>query len=390
MSLRREKLSTVNGLNLSIANEMSNDQFDEYCKALFAFSEIFPSQEAELKNSLNAKDYDAFSKTLLSVCDALEKIQATGMAQSCRKLLDELSSKKYNIVEAHLTYLLAEISGLSIAIQTAKHDNEIMSLSKEKLLTVNGLNCTIINEMSDDQYCEYCKTLFAFTETFPSQEAELKNSFSAKDYDVFSKVLLGVRDMLEKFQATGLAHSCRRLLDELGTQKYNIVEAHLTYLLAEISGLSIDIQMIQHDGETPKKAEVKVEPTVADEENTVETSQKNILAVDDVSFLLMGLKSILKNTGYKVIGVTSGEDALKYIEKHNPDLFILDIEMPEMNGYELAEELRQRGQTGPIIFLTGNATREYVRKAIEVGAADFIVKPVNKEQVLEKIRKYIG
>jgi CheY-like chemotaxis protein len=80
---------------------------------------------------------------------------------------------------------------------------------------------------------------------------------------------------------------------------------------------------------------------------------------------------------------------MKYLEKHHPDLFLLDIEMPEMNGYELAARIRKNGEKAKIVFLTGNAKKENVMKAVEAGAADFIVKPVSKEGVLAKITMYI-
>lgn len=117
---------------------------------------------------------------------------------------------------------------------------------------------------------------------------------------------------------------------------------------------------------------------------------KSVLAVDDVSLILNSLKLALKDTKYKLTCVRSGAEALRFIKNNKPDLFVLDIEMPEMNGYELAEKIRANGQTAPIIFLTGNAKEEYVIKAIKAGAADFIVKPVDNEHVLEKIKKYIG
>lgn len=266
-----------------------------------------------------------------------------------------------------------------------------MSLSKEQLLAVNGLHLSgMVNDIDNIQLGEYCEKLFTFTEIFPSHETELKNFLSSKNYNAFSKSLLGVQHLLKSIEAIGLAQSCQRLEEELSTQKYTVVEAHLNYLLAEISALSIDIQMAQHKRDEPDKTAAKIEPAVPDEKSDDEVVQKNILAVDDVSFLLVSLKSILLNSKYKFTGVTSGEAALRYVNKFSPDLFILDIEMPDMNGYELTKKLRQRGQTAPVIFLTGNATRDYVQKAIEVGAADFIVKPVNKEQVLEKIMNQIG
>jgi len=63
--------------------------------------------------------------------------------------------------------------------------------------------------------------------------------------------------------------------------------------------------------------------------------------------------------------------------------------MPGMNGYELAREIRKSGHSAPIIFLTGNAKKDYVIKALQVGAADFIVKPVKADQLLERIGKYL-
>jgi CheY-like chemotaxis protein len=117
--------------------------------------------------------------------------------------------------------------------------------------------------------------------------------------------------------------------------------------------------------------------------------QKIILAVDDKAFFLTVLKTVLYDTEYKLICAKSGEDALKFLEKHRADLLLLDIEMPYMDGYELAAAIRKSGQKAPIIFLTGNARKEYVTKALAAGAADFIVKPINKEIILDRIGRYI-
>jgi len=117
--------------------------------------------------------------------------------------------------------------------------------------------------------------------------------------------------------------------------------------------------------------------------------QKLILAVDDSPLSLQTLKSQLAETPYKLICVTSGADALRFIEKKKPDLYILDMEMPEMSGHELAMEILETGKGAPIIFLTGNSDKETVLRALSVGAADFVIKPINQAQVLERIAKYI-
>lgn len=119
------------------------------------------------------------------------------------------------------------------------------------------------------------------------------------------------------------------------------------------------------------------------------TGRKSILAVDDTEFFLRTLRSILQdNAMYKLTCTTSGTTALKFLQKNHPNLFILDIDMPDMNGYELAQRIRASGQTAPIIFLTGNSTEESIIKALQVGAADFIAKPVCKAKLLERIAKF--
>jgi len=116
---------------------------------------------------------------------------------------------------------------------------------------------------------------------------------------------------------------------------------------------------------------------------------KCILAVDDREFILRNLKLILQDTDYKLTATTSGKTALEFLRKNHPDLFILDIEMSEMSGYELAAKIREIGQKAPIIFLTGSSTKESVEKALKAGASDFITKPISKAQILERIAKFI-
>ncbi|MDR0516438.1 MAG: response regulator [Fibromonadaceae bacterium] len=118
-------------------------------------------------------------------------------------------------------------------------------------------------------------------------------------------------------------------------------------------------------------------------------SEKSILVVDDTEFFLRNLKVLLQDTPYKLTCITSGKIALNFLQKNHPDLFILDIDMPEMNGYELAQKIRDCGQQAPIIFLTGSSTRESVEKALLAGAADFIIKPISRTQVLQRINKFI-
>jgi len=120
-----------------------------------------------------------------------------------------------------------------------------------------------------------------------------------------------------------------------------------------------------------------------------ENEIKTILAVDDMPLFLKNLKAMLQNMPYKIVCVTSAKDALRFIEKNQPDLFILDIEMPDINGYQLAKKIIGNGQKAPIIFMTGNSSPEDVEKALSIGASELIFKTMPKDDVIEIIQKYI-
>jgi PleD family two-component response regulator len=118
---------------------------------------------------------------------------------------------------------------------------------------------------------------------------------------------------------------------------------------------------------------------------------KKILAVDDMPEILSFVNNALKSH-YKVIAVPGGKAALKVMESQKPDLFILDIDMPEMDGFELAIKIRQNPDHArtPIIFLTGNSSRAHIDRATMVGGNEFIVKPATHEYLLTKVGGFLN
>ena len=117
--------------------------------------------------------------------------------------------------------------------------------------------------------------------------------------------------------------------------------------------------------------------------------KKSILAVDNAEMFLNSLKRYLADTPYDLHCVTSGRDALKFLDDEKPDLILMDVEMPEMNGYEIARQIKQRGIRTPIVFITANSEQEDMDKAIQAGAASVLTKPFRTNQLLDKIKQFI-
>jgi two-component system chemotaxis response regulator CheY len=112
------------------------------------------------------------------------------------------------------------------------------------------------------------------------------------------------------------------------------------------------------------------------------------LVVDDDSILRMMLKSILEDSNeYQVVGqATNGEDAVSKFSSLRPDLVLLDINMPKMDGLQALEKIRQINPAAKVLMVSSDATMDKVKEAITKGAKGFIVKPLSADSVLNKVR----
>lgn len=113
-----------------------------------------------------------------------------------------------------------------------------------------------------------------------------------------------------------------------------------------------------------------------------------ILIVDDIKVNLYAMEEVLASTQYKVLTALTGREALKIALKVPLDLILLDVQMPGMDGFEVAELLKGNDITKdiPFIFITAiSKESRYVHKGYELGADNYIFKPINAEDLLAKI-----
>jgi len=115
-----------------------------------------------------------------------------------------------------------------------------------------------------------------------------------------------------------------------------------------------------------------------------------ILIVDDSLFQRRIISTPLKTEGYEVIEAINGRDGLEKILSGKPDLILLDILMPEMDGFEMLKKLRDTGNTIPVIMLTSDVQNTTRDECLSLGAEAFINKPVKAEELIPVIRSTLA
>jgi two-component system, chemotaxis family, chemotaxis protein CheY len=114
-----------------------------------------------------------------------------------------------------------------------------------------------------------------------------------------------------------------------------------------------------------------------------------ILIVDDAEFLRMRISKMLRADGHDVIEAENGLRAVEKYQSDNPDIVLMDITMPEMDGLSALKEIRSINSAAAVVMLTALGQESVVLDAIKSGAKDFIVKPFERERVLNAIAKLL-
>ncbi len=113
----------------------------------------------------------------------------------------------------------------------------------------------------------------------------------------------------------------------------------------------------------------------------------NALIVDDEYDFLETLVKRLKKRGLKVSGAESGSRALEMLDAQACDVVVLDVKMPGLDGIETLREIKKKSPLTEVILLTGHASMESGIEGMKLGAFDYIMKPVNIDELLEKMRQ---
>ncbi|MGL6226783.1 MAG: response regulator [Thermoguttaceae bacterium] len=302
------------------------------------FAEYVPTTTKILGVELFRSNHQRLEVLLRQIKTTLHSCYAQRLESDCDYILECLRLRGAGHCTVHIERLVSNLTAFSIAIQTARRQGP--SNSTERLLRGSGVQ--------------------------PQQQPQSQQSVQQQQQQSLGNLLTLLKQALSEYdgeKSLGLLEK----LENLG-----------------MSGRLAQINNLVHSFEFDKAVRVLEELQANTPAAGTNPRKRIILGVDDMPQNLSMLRTIIGDK-YKFIGVTSGEAALRYLETNIPDVYILDIDMPKMNGYELVAAIRMRRKLAPIVFLTANATAEYVTKAFDMGITDFLVKPCNEEAVFAKL-----
>ncbi|HEY0142479.1 MAG TPA: response regulator [Thermoanaerobaculia bacterium] len=118
--------------------------------------------------------------------------------------------------------------------------------------------------------------------------------------------------------------------------------------------------------------------------------KKKILLVDDSQTVLLMEKMILSKGPYTLVTANNGEEAVARATAEKPDLILMDVVMPKMNGFEACRALREKAIDAPIIMVTTRGEEPNVETGYASGCSDYITKPINGPELLAKLRGFLG
>jgi CheY-like chemotaxis protein len=229
------------------------------------------------------------------------------------------------------------------------------------------------------------------------EESAEKSSESEQDLDTL------INDLLKEESVNNESEKGPQILDESEiveweTEKDLLKESELP-AESETTELEVDQIFETEEPEAPTEEvtfegeEIPETEEVMEEEKVemppMAAAQKTILVVDDSIVIRKMVEIALENENYNVVSVATGKDAFSFLDGKDPDLVILDIMLPDVNGLDILKVIKTKKNI-PVVMLSAKDTPKETAKAKELGANDFIPKPFRDEELVNKIHELIG
>lgn len=116
---------------------------------------------------------------------------------------------------------------------------------------------------------------------------------------------------------------------------------------------------------------------------------KKVLVVDDDPYILMSLEFLMKKSGYEVMIARNGTEALELVEKQMPDIVLLDIMMPDVDGYQICKHIKKSDtlKHTKVVFMSAKTKESDIQKGYDLGASLYIIKPFSTREIVKQIKE---
>ena len=116
---------------------------------------------------------------------------------------------------------------------------------------------------------------------------------------------------------------------------------------------------------------------------------KKVLVVDDDPYILMSLEFLMKKSGYEVMIARNGTEALELVEKQIPDIVLLDIMMPDVDGYQICKHIKKSDtlKHTKVVFMSAKTKESDIQKGYDLGASLYIIKPFSTRELVKQIKE---
>lgn len=122
------------------------------------------------------------------------------------------------------------------------------------------------------------------------------------------------------------------------------------------------------------------------------STTKKILVVDDDPYILMSLEFLMKKNGFEVMVARNGTEALEIVEKQVPDIVLLDIMMPDVDGYAICKHIKssKKLKEAKVVFMSAKSKETDIQKGYDLGASLYVTKPFSTRQLLKQVQELIS
>jgi len=122
------------------------------------------------------------------------------------------------------------------------------------------------------------------------------------------------------------------------------------------------------------------------------STTKKILVVDDDPYILMSLEFLMKKNGFDVMVARNGTEALEIVEKQVPDIVLLDIMMPDVDGYAICKHIKssKKLKDAKVVFMSAKSKETDIQKGYDLGASLYVTKPFSTRQLLKQVQDLIN